>query len=212
MMDWITRDRLRTGFRLGVVAGATLFLAACEVSEASGSGPGPGGSGGGYCPRIYDPVCASSGRSERTFPNSCEARASGWFVEYRGECRRAGWDRDRGRDGWDRDRGRDRDGWDRDRGRDRDGWDRDRGRDRDRDGRDRDRPSDPRTPPPSTPLPPPLPPAPPTPPPDAGACPQVFDPVCGQVGTQTQRFPNECEMVRAGGSRVADGLCMGGGN
>ena len=199
MMDWITRDHLRTGFRLGVVAGATLFLAACEVSEASGPGPGPGGpGGGGYCPRNYDPVCASSGRSERTFPNSCEARASGWFVEYRGECRRAGWDRDRGRD---------RDGWDR--GRDRDGWD----RDRDNRGRDRDRPRDPRTPPPSTPLPPPLPPTQPpvTPPPDAGMCPQVFDPVCGQVGTQTQRFPNECEMLRAGGSRVADGACMGGG-
>lgn len=184
---WNRPPRLGVYTRFGAIAGAMLVLAACEVSEASGPGPGRGG----YCPRIYDPVCAARGSSERTFANSCEARAAGWRIEYGGECRRGWRDGDwRDRDRWDRDRDRDR--WDRDRDR----WD----RDRDRGDRGRDRPRDPVAPPP-----------PPPPPVDyGGACPQVIQPVCGQVGSQTMQFNNECEMLRAGGNRVADGLCMGG--
>jgi len=199
MKDSINRDRLGFYARLGAVVGATLFLAACEVSEASGPRPGPGGPGG-YCPRIYDPVCAARGNLERTFPNSCEARSAGWRVQYDGECRSDWRDRDRwNRDGRDRDRGR----WDRDRGRDR-------GRDGDR-GRDPVRPA-PQPIPQPQPQPGPRPPAPPPPPLPDGACAQIYAPVCGQVGSQTRRFANECEMVRAGGHRVADGQCMGGAN
>ena len=52
------------------------------------------------CAQIYQPVCARQGRSEQTFPNSCEADRAGWDVVSGGECRR-GSDRPRrdGRDG-----------------------------------------------------------------------------------------------------------------
>lgn len=40
------------------------------------------------CAQIYQPVCARQGRSEQTFPNSCEAERAGWNVVSGGECRR----------------------------------------------------------------------------------------------------------------------------
>lgn len=57
-----------------------------------------------FCTSIYQPVCARQGRSEQTFPNSCEAERAGWNVVSGGECRRGSERPNRG----DRDGRRDR--------------------------------------------------------------------------------------------------------
>lgn len=46
-----------------------------------------GGAGPGACTKEFVPVCARSGRVERTFGNACEARAAGFTIRYQGQCR-----------------------------------------------------------------------------------------------------------------------------
>ena len=66
-------------------------LAACSVEVDQG-----GGGGGGYrpgpqaCTMEYLPVCGARGNDLQTFPNSCEARSSGYRIVGRGECRQGG--------------------------------------------------------------------------------------------------------------------------
>ena len=57
------------------------------------------------CTREYAPVCATRGDDRQTFANACEARASGYDIIGRNECRRV--PADRNRSGW---READRDG------------------------------------------------------------------------------------------------------
>lgn len=38
------------------------------------------------CPMIYQPVCAQSGSSTRTFPNRCQAEGAGYAVVSQGPC------------------------------------------------------------------------------------------------------------------------------
>ncbi|MGE4429173.1 MAG: hypothetical protein AB7E05_00360 [Sphingobium sp.] len=42
------------------------------------------------CTREYAPVCAVRGNREKTFSNSCMARADGYRVVADGQCRRGG--------------------------------------------------------------------------------------------------------------------------
>lgn len=66
-------------------------LAACTVVVEDGpSGPPPRPDGPSFCTREYDPVCAERGRDRRTFGNACMARADGYRIVDRGECRRGG--------------------------------------------------------------------------------------------------------------------------
>lgn len=172
------------------LAGLGLLVTGCEVTESSQtyrSGP--------MCPQIYDPVCAERWGEERTFPNACEARVAGWRIVANAQCRSDRYP----------DYRNDRDRYDRDRDYRCDRYD--------PRSRDRDRPSPPppvRPKPPAPPPPPPVRPAPPPPPPPAGACPQVYDRVCGQLGNTTGWYMNRCELQRAGAIEVAAGLCMGG--
>lgn len=49
---------------------------------------GPGsGTQPAMCTQEYAPVCARSGRQDRTFGNACEARVAGYTVRYQGQCR-----------------------------------------------------------------------------------------------------------------------------
>ncbi len=80
-----------TGIRLASVAGAGLLallaLSGCEAQRESPYLPGqPMSAGPQACPRIYNPVCGARGGARRTFPNSCEASASGYGVLHDGEC------------------------------------------------------------------------------------------------------------------------------
>jgi len=189
--------RLPSLLGAAALAAAAMILSGCEVTETTqtyASGP--------VCPQIYDPVCAERRGDERTFPNACEARTAGWRIVADGQCR-ADYSRDyRDRDYRDRDyRSRD---YKRSSGSNR--YDNQRSKDR--------RPVQPATPvrpakpartaPPvrqSTPVKPKLP---------AGACPQVFEQVCGQLNNATQRYMNRCELLRAGAVEVPAGMCMGG--
>jgi Kazal-type serine protease inhibitor domain len=74
------------------------FPNACEANSSSfrvlyrgecrrGATPPPQ-SGPQTCPAFVDPVCARRGNIERSFPNDCQAEASGFQPIYRGECRR----------------------------------------------------------------------------------------------------------------------------
>jgi len=186
--------RLSSIVAVAALSVTAVLLSGCEVTESSEtyrSGP--------MCPQIYDPVCAERRGDERTFPNACEARVAGWRIVADGQCR-SDYYRDYRNDRYDRDR-----------------YDRDRDY-RDRDYRDRrvapppppspQRPKPPAPPPPSPPVVPP--PPPPPPPPQGGACPQVIDRVCGQLGNTTSLYMNRCEMLRAGAIEVSAGLCMGG--
>jgi hypothetical protein len=199
------------------LAAAGLLLSGCEVTETTQTYQAPGP----MCPQIYEPVCTERRGDERTFPNACEARAAGWRIVADGQCRADYRDRDsRDRDYRDRDY-RDRDN------RDRDYRDRDSRRDSDRrydprTKRTKDRRAAPpaaSTPPaaPVRPAPPvqPAPPVRPSPPVQqpvapAGACPQVYEQVCGQLGDKAQMFMNRCELLRAGAAEVSAGMCMGG--
>ena len=63
-------------------------LAACQVEVDEGRPdyrPRPQA-----CTMEYMPVCGSRGGETQTFPNACAARADGYRVVSRGECRRGG--------------------------------------------------------------------------------------------------------------------------
>ncbi len=65
-----------------------LALAACVVEEVpSGSiRPLPPPGRPQFCPRLYAPVCAVRGRRQQTFPNACEADAAGFRAFVSGRC------------------------------------------------------------------------------------------------------------------------------
>ncbi|MBU4527923.1 MAG: hypothetical protein KUA43_12965 [Hoeflea sp.] len=193
MFDFARSVRFRSFPSLSgaaVLAVAAVVLSGCEVTETSGNTyrPGP------VCPMNYDPVCAERRGQERTFPNACQARAEDWRVVSSGQCR-AGESRDIRRDRDDsnrdfRDRPRDRT--------DRRDFDRNRNDNPVRDPRltPRDRPD--RGTPRVSPVAP------------GGACPQVVQEVCGQVGNRTRIFMNRCELLRAGANEVPAAQCRRG--
>lgn len=73
----------------------TVAAAACaNVNMVGGvrsvrplAGWGGGTAPGGICTKEYNPVCARSGRVDRTFGNACEAQAAGYTIRYQGQCR-----------------------------------------------------------------------------------------------------------------------------
>jgi hypothetical protein len=73
---------LQNVFRIFALALGAIILASCvvEVDETPPDRPG-------ICTRDYSPVCAERGTREKTFSNACLARAAGWDVVGRGECR-----------------------------------------------------------------------------------------------------------------------------
>lgn len=179
------------GLRIGLVFAAGLIVSACEVTETSGTyRPAP------ICTAQYDPVCAERRGYERTFPNACEARTEGWRIVADGQCRAdnyGGYRRDRDyRDYGDYRR------------RDRNRYEYSNRRPRERDFTHRpsrpQRPVQPTAPAPVHPQPPST---------QPGACPQVFDQVCGSLGGRDMRFANRCEMLRAGAIEVSGGSCGG---
>ena len=62
------------------------FLSACTV-VVDEPRPGPRPTRPPVCTMEYAPVCGERGNRMRTFPNSCQARADGFNVIHRGECR-----------------------------------------------------------------------------------------------------------------------------
>lgn len=62
------------------------FLSACTV-VVDEPRPGPGPIRPPMCTMEYAPVCGERGNRTRTFSNSCQARADGFNVIHRGECR-----------------------------------------------------------------------------------------------------------------------------
>lgn len=165
------------------------------------------------CPQVYDPVCATRGSRERTFGNACEAREAGWRIAYGGECRRRDWPEPRLcpqiYDPICATRGSSQRTFPNACEAKQQGWRYIYGGECRSYNPPRNPPAPPVQPPPPPPRPkPPQPPQPPAPPP--GQCPPVIDQVCGQLDGQAIRFNNECEMRKAGATRVADGLCMGG--
>ncbi|MDK1489630.1 Kazal-type serine protease inhibitor domain-containing protein [Sinorhizobium sp. 7-81] len=65
------------------------FLSACTVVvDEPRPGPRPIRPGP-ICTMEFDPVCGERGNRLRTFPNACQARADGFRVIHRGQCRPA---------------------------------------------------------------------------------------------------------------------------
>lgn len=80
-----------TGIRLAGIVVALLALSGCQDQAGGPPLPGqPSSAGPGACPRIYNPVCGARGSDQRTFPNSCEASASGYDILYGGQCQEGG--------------------------------------------------------------------------------------------------------------------------
>lgn len=66
---------------------AAMTLSGCEVERSNPPLAGqPSSMAPQACQRIYEPVCASRFGNRRTFPNECEARASGYRIEASGQC------------------------------------------------------------------------------------------------------------------------------
>lgn len=82
--------RLRRWAGRAVAFVAVPLLVACSVEADQGGGgsyrprPQP------MCTQEYAPVCAQRGNDRQTFGNTCQARASGFRVIERGECRGVG--------------------------------------------------------------------------------------------------------------------------
>ena len=169
-----------TGPIVLLLAAGTLAACSVEVDQGGGYNPRPPQ----LCTREYAPVCGERGRDRQTFANACEARASGYDILGRGECRfrrpdrdPVGW-QDGESDGWQQE------GWDRpDRDRNRNDRDR-RDRRRDREERvDRERPRDQR------------------------ACTMEYNPVCGRNGQDFKEFGNACSAEAAGFRVFRAGQC-----
>ncbi len=80
----------RALIRIGAFVALSLAgLTACTVVDEGGGGPRPRPepSFPQMCTMEYDPVCASDGGRRRTFSNACQARADGYRIVGRGECR-----------------------------------------------------------------------------------------------------------------------------
>lgn len=77
--------------RLKIVAVLALsVLAGCTVEEYPGPRPEPMPRPPQMCTMEYAPVCGVRGRRQETFSNACQARARGFDVIGRGECRLEG--------------------------------------------------------------------------------------------------------------------------
>ncbi|KQY26818.1 Kazal-type serine protease inhibitor domain-containing protein [Rhizobium sp. Root482] len=76
--------------RMGALVALSLgLLSACTVVEESGPRPPrPRPSSPQMCTMEYDPVCGQRGGDRQTFSNACQARADGYRIVGRGECRR----------------------------------------------------------------------------------------------------------------------------
>lgn len=87
--------QLCVGTNYDGVCTATKTNASCSnLDELSGRlrsvrrySEGMGGGTPTMCTQEYAPVCARSGRQDRTFGNACQARAAGYTVRYQGQCR-----------------------------------------------------------------------------------------------------------------------------
>ncbi|MDQ0320617.1 hypothetical protein QO002_002755 [Pararhizobium capsulatum DSM 1112] len=73
-----------------IAALALSVLAGCTVEEYPGPRPEPMPRPPQMCTMEYAPVCGVRGRQRETFSNSCQARARGFDVIGRGECRDEG--------------------------------------------------------------------------------------------------------------------------
>jgi hypothetical protein len=72
---------------LAAAAAFLLTLAGCEATVT------PPPANPGFCPKIYQPVCARTPGGQRTFPNACTAEAEGFRAYSPGECRPVASDR-----------------------------------------------------------------------------------------------------------------------
>ncbi|WP_426236087.1 Kazal-type serine protease inhibitor domain-containing protein [Pararhizobium sp. DWP1-1-3] len=75
--------RIAALLALGVLSACTVV-----VDEPGGRPyPRPEPSNPQMCTMQYDPVCGERGNNRRTFGNACQARAEGYRISGRGECR-----------------------------------------------------------------------------------------------------------------------------
>lgn len=81
----------RVTIRIAALMALSLgVLSACTVAVDEPGGrpyPRPQPSTPQMCTMQYDPVCGARGNTSRTFGNECQARAEGFRVIGRGECR-----------------------------------------------------------------------------------------------------------------------------
>jgi len=84
MMRFVVMQILK---RVSVPVAALLVLSACNVTVHEGRPYDPPVSQQPQmCTKEYAPVCGVRQGRERTFPNSCVARAEGYYVRGAGEC------------------------------------------------------------------------------------------------------------------------------
>lgn len=67
---------------LDEIAGRGTVRSVRRYGEGMAGTPAPG-----ICTKEYLPVCARSGRRNKTFGNACEARAAGATIQHQGQCR-----------------------------------------------------------------------------------------------------------------------------
>ncbi len=79
--------RKSMGWRNALLPMALGFLSACTVVVDEPRPRPIASSGPQICTMEYAPVCGQRGNRLRTFPNACHARADGFRVVHRGECR-----------------------------------------------------------------------------------------------------------------------------
>ena len=72
----------------GLAVAGTVLAACVVVEESPGMRPPPPPGRGEICTREYAPVCGERRGDRQTFGNACVARAEGFRVVSRGECRR----------------------------------------------------------------------------------------------------------------------------
>ncbi|MDI7860886.1 hypothetical protein MRS76_02860 [Rhizobiaceae bacterium n13] len=79
---WLTWQRFAPVLLLPVLSACTVDVAPAPTY------PGPRPPGPPICTMEYAPVCGQRGGYVRTFSNACQARADGFQIIDRGECRR----------------------------------------------------------------------------------------------------------------------------